>query len=54
MMENGQKTTNIDDFSDFDSILIFFKALNVIKPAFFNQIKKKNNLLIEIFFHINF
>ena len=40
-MGKGQKTTNIDGFSDFDPIMIFFTAQNLIKSTFFSQIKEK-------------
>lgn len=34
-MGKGQKTTNINVLSDFDPILVFFKALKVIKSTVF-------------------
>jgi hypothetical protein len=36
-MGKCQKTTNFEGLSDFDPILIFFKALNVIKLTFNNS-----------------
>ena len=35
-MINGQKTNNIDVLSDFDPIVVFFIAINVIESNYFD------------------
>ena len=55
MMRYGQKINNIYFLSDFDPVLVFFTAVNVINKRFLIKIyKKKNNLIIEIIFRIIF
>ena len=51
-MGKCQKTTNFDVLSDFDHVLVFFKALNVIKLTFNNSdiFSYQYLELIEIFY----